>query len=450
MTEAERLARNLSVKLLSGPWSELDLRQRLAEFFGPTYLRTAQQAISGRLILRHRQPYPPTAKKLVEFLKEDPGFLELGQRFLSGAASAPTVLEATHFSPAHPFQSLEIPKLTTTAALASWLELPLDELLWLATSPRRSDINDNSEKNNPKRFEHYTFTFVSKPVGPPRLIEAPKPRTKNIQRRILSEILNRVPVHDCAHGFVAGRSCLSGAQVHAGEALVLTADLRDFFLNTRVNRVHGLFRSLGYPLAVARLLTALCSSAVPAYVFAALRGGERYSWQLRNAYQSAHLPQGAPTSPALANLVAYRLDVRLAGLARSFCGNYTRYADDLAFSGDTAFATRKGSLFAAIQTVVSDEGYSINPSKTHVMAGTGRQQVTGLIVNQHLNIARTDYDRLKAILFNCVKYGPESQNRDDTKDFRAHLDGRITWVENVNWSRGQKLRELYSRISWPD
>ncbi|MCH9806094.1 MAG: reverse transcriptase family protein [Alphaproteobacteria bacterium] len=450
MKAEERLARNLAAKLLSGPWTQNELRERLAESFGPTYLPAAQQAITRRLIARHQQPYPPSPGRLCKLLMQEPGFRELAQRFLTGGSRMRIELDAPHFSPAHPFQSLDIPRLTTTGALANWLEIPLDELLWLANSRRRSDINEDSEKNDPKRFEHYTYTFVPKPAGPPRLIEAPKPRTKSIQRRILSDILSRVPVHDCAHGFVTGRSCLSGAQVHAGEALVLTADLQDFFLNTPINRVHGLFRSLGYPLAVARLLTALCSSAVPAYVFKALCGGERYSWQQRNAFQSPHLAQGAPTSPALSNLVAYRLDVRLAGLARSYGARYTRYADDLAFSGDASFAGRWGSLLSVARNVISQEGYSINPRKTRVMADTGRQEVTGVIINQHLNIAREDYDKLKAILFNCVKHGPESQNRDEHSDFRAHLDGRITWVENVNWSRGQKLRAMFLKIRWPD
>jgi retron-type reverse transcriptase len=212
--------------------------------------------------------------------------------------------------------------------------------------------------------------------------------------------------------------------------------------------VHAAFRSLGYPAVVARLLTGLCSSAIPKSVFTRLPAASRHDWSTQRTYQSPHLPQGAPTSPALANLAAWRLDARLLGLAKSFGANYTRYADDLAFSGDATFAGRIKSFLAAVEDIVRDESFVLNAAKTRVMRRGARQVVTGIVVNDHVNIRRVAYDTLKATLQNCIKNSPAAENRDGLRDFRAHLDGRISWVENVNPLRAEKLRRMFNAIRW--
>ncbi len=284
--------------------------------------------------------------------------------------------------------------------------------------------------------------------APPRLIEAPKAETKHFQRKILRQILDPVPPHDCAHGFRKGRSCLSYAHQHAGEKIVVAIDLKDFFLNVPMSRVHGIFRCLGYPWAVARLLTGLCSTSTPPGVFEQLPRLHGLDRGARSLFQIPHLPQGAPTSPVIANLCSFRMDTRLAGLARHLNARYTRYADDLAFSGDDDFARRVDAVLGCVARVVKDEGFMPNRHKTRVMLQGQRQYLTGLIVNQHLNVPRTQFDALKATLHNCVRFGPEGQNRRSHADFHGHLDGRITWVENVNRWRGQKLRSLFDQIDW--
>ena len=142
------------------------------------------------------------------------------------------------------------------------------------------------------------------------------------------------------------------------------------------------------------------------------------------------------------------MDTRLAGLARHLNARYTRYADDLAFSGDDDFARRVDAVLGCIARVVKDEGFLPNRHKTRVMRQGQRQYLTGLIVNQHLNVPRTQFDALKATLHNCVRFGLEGQNRGSHADFRGHLNGRITWIENVNRWRGQKLRSLFDQIDW--
>ena len=153
-----------------------------------------------------------------------------------------------------------------------------------------------------------------------------------------------------------------------------------------------------------------------------------------------------PPSPALANLVAWRLDVRLAGLARSFGAVYTRYADDMTFSGDAEFASKSASLVDAVATIVGDEGYRLNQRKTRVMTQASRQQVTGIVVNEHLNVPRASYDALKAILTNCRRNGLDAENRDGHADFRAHLAGRVGWVESLNPARGRRLRAILDTL----
>lgn len=257
-----------------------------------------------------------------------------------------------------------------------------------------------------------------------------------------------MPTHDAAHGFVVGRSCLTSASIHAGEALVVALDLKDFFPMTPVGRVSALWRALGYPDAVARLITGLCTTATPRAVFRCLPLDQRHDHTTQQRFAIPHLPQGAPTSPALANLAAFRLDKRLAGLARSHGASYTRYADDIAISGGRGLSTWLAQVLMLAERIAREEGYAINTAKTRIMPAKDRQRITGLVINDHINVARADYDALKAILHNCRRHGAEMQNREGHRDFAAHLDGRVSWVEQVNPKRGAKLRAIYDEIAW--
>lgn len=441
MNSRDWVARNLAAALLAGEWALPALLRQANEVLGPTS-RQSQQALIEELLDRVSTPYPPAPAWLVEFFLGSRRFERASAPIRRSASRLPAVLQFPHFSPAPTFRELDVPRLATPGDLADWLDLTVSELQWFA------DAKDQRRRASIPLLQHYAYAFAPKRFGPPRLIESPKPRLKAIQRRILRAIVDRVPVHDRAYGFVAGRSCLGAAQAHAGEALVATVDLKDFFLNTPLRRVHGLFRSIGYPWAVARLLTGLCSSSTPPTVFMALPEHGRHDWLTRKVYESPHLPQGAPTSPALANLAAWQLDARLHGLARSYDANYTRYADDLAFSGDASFARRIKRFLAAVEDIANAEGYSLNHRKTRIMRRGGCQRVTGLVVNDHLNVARAGYDRLKATLHNCAKNGPQAENRSSHPDFRAHLEGRVVWVENVNRVRGERLRRIFEEIRW--
>jgi hypothetical protein len=284
---------------------------------------------------------------------------------------------------------------------------------------------------------HYHYQPRFKRNGTLRLIESPKARLKQVQRQILAHILNRIPPHRAAQGFVRGRSIRTFAAPHTGQRVVLRMDLADFFPSFRGARVQAMFRTIGYPERVADLLGGLCTNAAPTPDFEA-----------RQLYGYPHLPQGAPTSPALANACFYRVDCRLAGLAKAAGASYTRYADDLAFSGVGGFERAVERFATHVAVLLEEEGFTVNHRKTRIMRQGVRQRLAGLVTNERLNVPRADFDRLKATLTNCVRHGEAGQNREGIADFRAHLQGRVAFVESVNASRGARLRALFDRITW--
>jgi hypothetical protein len=314
--------------------------------------------------------------------------------------------------------------------LADWLDISPQELAWFA------DAKGINPGETDSRLQHYRAWLVPKDNTAFRLIEAPKPRLRAIQHKILDEILAQIPAHPAAHGFVRGRNVLSFVSPHAKQTILLRFDLRDFFPSIRRSRLQAAFRSVGFLEPVAKVLSNLCTTWSPPSI--AAKAGE--------VYLTRHLPQGAPTSPALANLCAYRLDSRLSGLTASAGGVYSRYADDLAFSGDEDFARQSLWLRYAVADIVRDEGFRINERKSKVL-GRGQQQLAGgVVLNDGPGCPREERKLLEAILTNCAKLGMESQNRDNNSDFRAHLHGRICWVESINSSQGAKLRRIFDQI----
>jgi RNA-directed DNA polymerase len=337
----------------------------------------------------------------------------------------------------------DVPTIRTTGELALWLGVTIPNLEWYAD---RRDLNG---KQCNSALRHYHYRVLAKRAGQIRLIEAPKLQLKKLQRQILTGILERIPAHEAAHGFRRGRSIKTFAAPHVGKDVVLRLDLKEFFPSIRAARVQALFRTAGYPERVADLLAGLCTHATPADVWreAAIDFDDRLR-VARDRYACRHLPQGAVTSPAIANLCAYRLDCRMAGLAAKVGATYTRYADDLVVSGYADFARVAKRFGLHMAVIAAEEGFAVNHRKTRIMRASVSQHVAGIIVNERLNTHRQDYDRLKAILTNCARHGVGGQNREQRDDFQAHLRGRISFVESINSSRGARLRAIFERISW--
>ena len=236
---------------------------------------------------------------------------------------------------------------------------------------------------------HYVAFSIPKRDSSPRLILAPKRRLKSLQRKLCQLLIERLPVSDEAHGFRKGRSIVTGARCHVGKRLVVRFDVEDFFPRCTWYRVRGLLLAYGYSFPVATALALLTSECE--------RQPVEWDGQLMQVpIGPRYCVQGAPTSPGLANALALKLDRRLQGLARKLKMNYTRYADDLTFSGDEP--GQVGVLLRAVSAIAEAEGFSLKRSKTRVMRSGRRQKVTGLVVNQHLTLPREQRRRLRAQL----------------------------------------------------
>jgi hypothetical protein len=222
--------------------------------------------------------------------------------------------------------------------------------------------------------------------------------------------------------------------------MVVRLDLRSFFTSVTAARVYGLLRTAGYPEPVAHALTALTTTRTPVDILRDAPDRGRAA-----LLRQPHLPQGAPTSPALANLCAFRLDRRLAALAGRFGADYTRYADDLAFSGDLD-RRRAQRLITHVTAVAAAEGFVVNPAKTRVRGRADRQRLAGLVVNTEPAVPRAEYDRLRAILHNAARHGIDAANHDGHPDFAAHLAGRVAWVAHRHPTRAAKLHRLLSAV----
>lgn len=335
-----------------------------------------------------------------------------------------------------------LPEFATPEDIAAWLKLPLKTIAWLA------DFHNKNAREQVAKKQHYHYTWRKKRGKRGwRLIESPKPILKLIQQRILREILDKVPTHIAAHGFVKGRSILTNATPHAGKYVVVRCDLANFYPSISVRRIRGILSAIGYNSEIAWWLARLCTNTVPG----SLKGPDNGSVSAAlKGFACRHLPQGAPTSPALANLSAWALDVRLSGLARKFNVAYTRYADDLTFSGDekSLSGLTMAYLLAYIRGIIHDERFVFHPTKRKLIRRGGRQIVTGLTVNQKPNVPRPYFDKLKAVLHNCAKHGPAAQNRENRPDFRAHLQGQIAFVRSVNPQKAERLQRIFDRIVW--
>jgi hypothetical protein len=335
--------------------------------------------------------------------------------------------------PAPAAEKWAVPRIESAGDLADWFWLELGQLEWFA------DLANISYKTRKAALRHYHYRVLTKAGGGNRLIESPKRRLKGLQRQILDGILENIPAHPAVHGFVKGRSIQTFAAPHVARAVVLRMDLKNFFPSFGAPRIQAFFRTLGYPESVADLLGGICTTATPREICQQLAD---------ETYSRRHLPQGSPSSPAAANLCAYRMDCRLSGLAKSAGADYTRYADDLAFSGDGEFQRRAERFSIHAAAVLLEEGLAVNHRKTRIMRPGVRQHLAGLVINQHANVQRKDFDALKATLTNCIRLGPETQNRDGLGAFQAHLNGRIGFVEMINPEKGKRLRRIYEKIQW--
>jgi RNA-directed DNA polymerase len=322
-----------------------------------------------------------------------------------------------------------LPVLHTGRDVATAMGITLPSLRWL-TYHRKSAT-----------LVHYHRYSIAKKTGGVRYISAPKPALAKAQQWVLEHVLALLEVEAPAHGFVPGRSIVTNAAPHAGRKVVINLDLKEFFPSITFRRVKGLFEKVGYSEHVATVFGLLCTE--PPRVAAELDGKVYHV-----ALGQRVLPQGACTSPAITNALCRRLDRRLSGLAKKHGFAYTRYADDLTFSGDNATAV--GKLLKSVRGIVQAEGFTEHPRKTRVMRRANRQEVTGVTVNVRPSVSRKEVRQLRAILHNAARHGLSSQNRGNHPNFAAYLKGRVEFVCMVDPQRAPVLREALQRALGKD
>lgn len=229
--------------------------------------------------------------------------------------------------------------------------------------------------NAPESF--YRQFSIPKRSGGLREINAPYPSLKYVQTWINENVLSKVPVHGCAHGFVNKKSIVTNVRPHVGKPYLLKIDLKDFFPTISINLVIQVFRKLGYTPVVSFYLASLC------------------------CYEGV-LPQGSPASPTLSNIVAKHMDRRLYRLARRFGYVYTRYADDIAFSGDEIPVT----FIKYVKGIIEDCGFTVNEKKVRLYGLNGNKILTGIsLAGGKLRVPRDYRRKLEIELFYIKKYG---------------------------------------------
>lgn len=337
-----------------------------------------------------------------------------------------------------------LPEIANADELAKALGVDISKLRWWAF---QREVDSGT---------HYRSWTIPKRDGTSRTITSPKRELKAAQRWILHNVLDRLPVHGAAHGFIAGRSIVTNSTIHAGGEAIVKIDIKDFFPTITWRRVKGLLRKAGFAEGVATLMALICTAA-PRQV-AEFRGKT-----LHVATGVRVLPQGAPTSPAITNAICLKLDRRMSGLARALGLVYTRYADDLTFSwkAPTTGSTEKiagaaserveanpkapvGILLRASRAILRAEGFHLNVKKTAVMRPGNTQRVTGLVVNgakgasAPARVPRDVMRRLRAAVHNREK------GKAGKGESLAQLKGLAAFVHMADAVRG---REFLDRIA---
>lgn len=330
--------------------------------------------------------------------------------------------------------------LDSPEALAKALGLTMPELRWLAF---HREVETST---------HYHFWTIPKRDGSRRLITAPKSGLKRVQRWLLRNVFEKLPVHRAAHGFLADRSIATNARTHAGADVIVKIDVKDFFPTVTFRRIKGMLWKAGLPENVSTLVALLATE--PPREVVSFRGKTLYVAKGPRA-----CPQGAPTSPAITNAICRRMDRRMSGLSRMLGFTYTRYADDLAFSWtdpEGASASRSsapvGTLLHGVKQILDHEGFRIHAKKTAVMRAGMSQRITGLVVNRPTGAgaredapaARVPRDvvrRLRAAIFNREKGKPGHDGES-----LASLKGMAAFVYMTDPKRGRAFLERITAL----
>ena len=270
-------------------------------------------------------------------------------------------------------------------------------------------LSSNLEKN----YKEYS---IPKKRGGTRVLEEPYPDLKDIQSWILKNILvpaSKKMVSPVAKAFIPKKNIRDNARLHKKHNLIVALDVENFFGTIQYGCIYEVYRTIGYSKALATLLAKLCT-------------------------YKGYLPQGAPTSPMLSNLVMKRIDDLLWSYCKSRKIIYTRYADDLTFSGDSVHI---GHLISYVEQVLMQRYLHLNTNKTKIMGRGTKQSVTGIVVNEKVQVSKTYRDKIRQEIYYCIKYGLESHMQrctnkpqwiKSTHQYIQHLLGKVEFVLQIN------------------
>jgi S1-C subfamily serine protease len=289
------------------------------------------------------------------------------------------------------------------------------------------------------RGRMYTLFEIAKGSGKVRTITAPDRRLKIIQQKLLPLLEKLYRVRNPVHGFVPERSVKTNAEAHGRRGFVVNLDLKDFFPTITEKRTIGLLRSLGVDKRVAEIVARLCC-------------------------HMGQLPQGAPTSPVLSNMICYRLDTDLLLVAKTSRAIYTRYADDITFSSYQpptplfegvvpAVGRFSPDLLApALSAAITGNGFVVHPEKAHYADRNSRRIVTGVKINAGLNVDRRYIRRVRAMLHSIERLGlanaeAKHESTGGKGSLAAHLRGKIAYVAHLKGQTDPVVRSLSQRYN---
>lgn len=279
----------------------------------------------------------------------------------------------------------------------------------------------NTFINSLDLYQYHTISIPKKSGGTRRLI-VPSENLRILQKWILVNILENIKVSPYAHGFKKNKSIVSNASMHKGKEYLVNIDLKDFFPTIKFNRLFMIFYYYGYTKEMSYNLAKLCT------------------------YKGI-LPQGAPTSPYISNIISLRLDKRISGLSNKIGADYSRYADDITISGNRNIL----SYIKVYKKIIEDEGFQINESKFRVKRSFERQMVTGLVVNEKISVPREVKDYIKQQIYYCKKYGIEEHLKYSNclnSNFKEHLYGVAYFIKMVEEEKGLEYLKQLSEIKW--
>lgn len=345
----------------------------------------------------------------------------------------------------------QYPVLFTLEHLAIAMGIKSDFLRWLIGDLKPQDII--SKQKFELKQKRYKLFSIKKRRGGKREIMAPDKDLKYIQKWITFNILNKYPLKNSCKGFRQNVSIKDNALVHEDAYKILKIDLLKFYDTITEERVYGIFKNMGYHGNLAVSLSKLCTYKHTPEYWNSFKPQEKETLFHYVEEMPAILPQGCPSSPMLANIIASKMDFRFEELAKKMNFSYSRYADDLTFS-----IKENGTLpsVSFINKIIVDEGFYINKDKVKYMLKGQKQYVTGLTVTNGVHTSKKYRKKIARHIHFCRKFGVEVHLNKIRKDFLGYttlnfhdwLYGHICFINSIDKEHSDKLLKDFNKINW--